>query len=184
METKTTAIARINNVEIVMIENDEKRVAIKPICEALGITMQGQLEVLKNHPIYSSTVRMILTVGGDGKQREMVTIPYEFVFGWLSNIDSRKVNEANREALLRYQLECIHALYNYFTEPIEYLKYRQARMQESFEKQHLARANFSTAKNQLTEANDDFKKWMTYTQKDYKSESAQMKLDFGKEAEG
>ena len=80
METKLTTVAKVNGVDILIIEGDEKRVAIKPICEALGIAFQRQIERLKEDPILGSTVTLGVTVGAVGKQREMVTIPFKFVF--------------------------------------------------------------------------------------------------------
>ena len=45
METKT--IAKVNNVDIVST-NDEQMVAIKPICEALGIDYKVQWQKIKD----------------------------------------------------------------------------------------------------------------------------------------
>jgi len=88
METKTTAIARINNVDIVMIEDGEKLIAIKPICDILGVAWEPQFRKLKSDPKFSSTVTLRVTVGADGKQREMATIPFKKVFGWLYSINA------------------------------------------------------------------------------------------------
>ncbi|MGD9930143.1 MAG: phage antirepressor N-terminal domain-containing protein [Mangrovibacterium sp.] len=71
--------------------NGEKRVAIKPICQAFGIDIDSQRKKLKNDFILSSVVKLSLTTGSDGKQHEMVTIPFRYVFGWLFRIDSRNV---------------------------------------------------------------------------------------------
>ena len=49
METKT--IARINDVNIVVVNNEEQLIPIKPICEALGVNYTTQIEKLKFHPI-------------------------------------------------------------------------------------------------------------------------------------
>ena len=40
-----STVAKINNVEIIIIENGEKRVAVKPICQALGIDEDVKEEV-------------------------------------------------------------------------------------------------------------------------------------------
>ena len=40
-----TTVAKINKTNILVIEkNGEKRIAIKPICEALGVDFSGQLQ--------------------------------------------------------------------------------------------------------------------------------------------
>lgn len=80
-EIKTTTVAKINQVEILVIENGEKRVAVKPICEALGVDYPSQYTKLQKDPILGSTIGLSTTVGADGKDREMVTIPFMYVFG-------------------------------------------------------------------------------------------------------
>lgn len=74
MET-TKTIARVNDVQIQMIDNGQKLIPIKPICEALGISHQKQYEKLKSDEILSSTVTLRVTVGADEKEREMLCIP-------------------------------------------------------------------------------------------------------------
>ena len=124
-KTTVTTVATINNQQIVVIENGEKRVAIKPICEALGVSHKPQIERIKTDPILGSVVMLSVTTGSDGKKYEMVTIPFKYVFGWLFLIDSRNVKEEARESVLKYQMECYDALYKHFTELDDYMKYRQ-----------------------------------------------------------
>lgn len=63
----------------------------------------------------SSTVALRATVGGDGKQRDMVCLPFEFVFGWLFTISPDSVaTEEAAEAAIRYKRECYHALFTHF----------------------------------------------------------------------
>lgn len=99
-------------------EDGQVFVPIKPICEALGISHQGQTEVVKNHPIWGSTVRLSLTVGGDEKQREMLCIPLKYAFGWLMGIDARSVKPEAYDSVVRYQEAAYEALYDrFFLEP-------------------------------------------------------------------
>ena len=73
----------------------------------------------------SSVTVLSTATGSDGKQYEMVTIPFEFVFGWLFRIDSQNVKEESREALIKYQLECYHTLYRHFTSQAEFIEKKQ-----------------------------------------------------------
>lgn len=57
METKT--IARINDVNIVVVNNEEQLIPIKPICELLGIDRKRQQDKIKEHPILSSVRGLI-----------------------------------------------------------------------------------------------------------------------------
>ena len=77
METKI--IAKVNNVDIVATSN-EQLVPIRPICEALGIDANGQKQRIERDEILSSTACMIHAVANDGKEREMYSIPYMYVF--------------------------------------------------------------------------------------------------------
>ena len=176
--TKSTTVARINNVDIVVIENGEKRVAVKPICEALGVSWQGQYERLKTDPILSSTVKIILTVGADGKEREMVTIPFKFVFGWLFQIDSRKVNEDVREAVIRYQLECYNALYNHFRMMEDYFEERSKRLAEAALMLEEARDNFSISRKLVDERKQYMRTQLEWSLERYKDELKQTSMDF------
>ena len=183
METKTTSIARINGIDIVMIENGEKRIAVRPICEALGISYQAQIDKIKTDIKYSSTVMLSITVGADNKQREMLTIPFKKVFGWLYSINANNVKEESRESLIRYQEECNYALFNYFAVNEAYMKRREEKVTDTFEKQEAARYNFSQAKNLLDQAKDELKQALHYSKQDYLAETSQMELDFSEETE-
>lgn len=177
-ETKSTAVATINNQEIIIIENGEKRVAVKPICDALGIDYSSQLQRLKADEILSSTVGLSTTVGADGKQREMQTIPFKFVFGWLFRIDSRNVKPEAKEAVLKYQLECYNALYDHFTGYEAFYHEKEKLIKEQTLVAKLARANFAEAKNKLKTANEALEMVVDYTFEDYTKNQMQLVLVF------
>jgi hypothetical protein len=181
---KSTTVATINKQEIVIIENGEKRIAIKPICDALGVNFSSQLQKLKTDPILSSTVAIITTVGADKKDREMVTIPFKFVFGWLFTIDSRKVNLEAQEFVLKYQREVYDILYEHFTEMDEYLTYRTKLAEEKFDLMESAREDFKTAKSKLDQYKEEFAAARALTLQDFKAMKAQTVLEFPKEEGG
>lgn len=58
----------------------------KAICEGLGIDWKTQHEKIKADPVLSSTVKEILMVAQDGKQRVMTMLPKEMAPGWLFTI--------------------------------------------------------------------------------------------------
>lgn len=172
----TKTIARINQVDILLIENGEKRVAIKPICEVLGVTIQGQLDKLKSDPILSSVIKLSLTTGADGKQYEMVTIPFKYVFGWLFRIDSRNVKEEAREAVLKYQMLCYDALYNHFTNYAEFVEQKQRAIEAQLEVVDVAKNNFKSAKSVLDDADKQLKSLRQLTFGDFDYERRQLKI--------
>jgi hypothetical protein len=116
-------IITVNEREILIISShNEKYVAIKPICEAIGVDYSSQLQKLKEDRILSSTVVLSTTVGADEKQRKMQTLPIRYVFGWLFRIDSRNVKDEIRESVEKYQRECYDALFDTFTKRTSILK--------------------------------------------------------------
>lgn len=182
--TKSTTVATINNTKIVVIENGEKRVAIKPICEALGIDFSAQLQRLKRDEILSPVVGMITTTGSDGKQYEMVTIPFKFVFGWLFTIDTSKVRSDAKDFVIKYKLECYNALYDHFTELDEYMRYRQLAAEKVWEEVEAARDGFKMAKSLLDEKKKEFADIRALTLDDFRQQRAQLQIDFSVIAEG
>ena len=180
----TSTVAKINNVEIVVIENGEKRLAVRPICDALGVAYQSQIERLKNDPLIGSTVTLSMTVGADGKEREMVTIPFKYVFGWLFMIDSRNVKPEAAEAVLRYQKECYDALYDHFERQSEFLKQRQDAIDAQIEKNNALRSSFKDAERLHHEGQAELERIRKVTFEQWKADQGQLKLFTTEEMEG
>jgi hypothetical protein len=129
-EFSLKTLAKVNEHEIVVIENSEQLVPVKPICEILGIAFEPQFTKLKNHPIFSSTVTINVTVGADGKDREMVCIPFKFLSGWLFSIDVRKVNHNVADAVAKFQLECFEVLdYHFRIKPLKEAEFNTIKLQ-------------------------------------------------------
>ena len=90
-------------------------VAVKPVCEAIGIDFSGQNQKLKRQPW--ATVVMTPTVGRDGKNREMSMVDRRTFTMWLATIETSRVkNETARELLTAFQREAADALDQYFNE--------------------------------------------------------------------
>lgn len=180
-ESVTKSVARINGTDIVVIENGTKQVPVKPICEAIGISFEPQFTRLKSDPILSSVVTLNVTTGSDGKQYEMVTIPFKFVFGWLFRIDSRNVKEEAREAVLHYQIECYNALYNHFIRHAEFVEWQSALIEEQMVIVEERQRIFRESKEFLSEAKEELNRRRRLTMADFVAENAQLKLNFGEE---
>ena len=68
---RTINVAIINNVSLQVVADDrEQLVAVKPVCEILGVDYPGQFVKLKEHPLYSSVITLSVTTGADGKGGE------------------------------------------------------------------------------------------------------------------
>lgn len=112
METST--ITKINGQTIEQITVDgENYIPIKPICTALGISIQSQLAKIKDNPHLSSTIRLSITVGADKKQREMASIPLKYVFGWLFTINPDNVAPEEKSSFIKIRDECYKKIWDH-----------------------------------------------------------------------
>lgn len=119
---KTQSII-VNQKEIfILTEANEKFVAIKPICEAIGVKYETQLEKLLNDEILGATIPLRGMVGADDKSRQMRVIPLRFVFGWLFTINPKNVKPEIKSQIIQYKMECYHALFDSFTKRSAVLK--------------------------------------------------------------
>lgn len=104
-----TGVAGLKGNEILaMIQRTKEgtMVAIKPMCDAMRIAWGRQFEKLTEDKRFNcSHMRM---VGSDGKCREMLCLPAEQVPMWINSINSNKVGEEKREALLE-----LHKFFGY-----------------------------------------------------------------------
>lgn len=174
--SKTTTVAKINNVDIVLIENGGKKVPLKPICEAIGVDFSSQLQKVKDDEILGSTVGLSTTVGADGKEREMATIPFMFVFGWIFGISAKNVKEEAREALIKYKLECYVALYNHFTNYAEFVEQKQRAIEAQLEIVDSAKTNFRSAKSVLDDADKTLKSLRQLAFADFDADRRQLRM--------
>lgn len=110
----------------VVYDNDGYFVPIKPISTALGIDWRAHQELIERDPVLSSVRRVIRSTGQDGKQYEMICLPFEYLNGWLFKINPCRYDGARLEKIVRYQKECYQALYQHFfphsKEPVKHLK--------------------------------------------------------------
>lgn len=175
---ETNLVTKVNNVDILVSNDVDKLVPIKPICEALGIDPKVQRNKIQEHPLLASTGVLTTSVAGDGKAREMYCLPFEFVLGWLCTINPMNVAEKAREAVIMYQKECYHALYMYFAAKSQFVEQKQLEIDKQLEILENAKQNFKLAKGTLTEAEAKLKKLRSLTMDDYDTERRQLKFDF------
>ncbi len=77
-------------------------VAIRGICDAMGIASFNQREKVKGDPRFSW--HDIMSTGTDGKSYSMFCLPVEQIVPWLFTINSNKLKKPEvRENLLRFQ---------------------------------------------------------------------------------
>ena len=96
---------------------DGAYVALRPVCDSLGLDFSGQLQRLQHQSW--ATVGVTPTVAADGKTREMTVIDRRTFTMWLATIDTGRLkNERTRELVRVYQCEAADALDKYFNEGV------------------------------------------------------------------
>jgi len=102
--------------ELVAVEKDgQKYVALKPICENIGLSWSGQYERIQEDSVLSTCIRVIrIQLPNDIQSREVSFLPIEYLNGWLFGIDDKRVREEIRPKVILYKKECYRILASYF----------------------------------------------------------------------
>ncbi|MDD4636571.1 MAG: phage antirepressor N-terminal domain-containing protein [Bacteroidales bacterium] len=176
---KESQITKVNNVAIVSLtENGNTLIPIRPICDALGINYQSQYTKIKDDEDLASTVVLSATVGADGKEREMASLPLEFIFGWLFTINPKNVKPEAQDAVRQYRLQCYKALFEYFTEPQTFLSQKQKQMENHVTAYQEKQANFRNAKREMDEAKKKLNTVMSVTIEEWRANNRQLPIPF------
>ncbi len=93
---------------------DGVHVAIKTICDAVGIGWDKQLDRLKRDSILAEGVT-VLVIPSLGGMQETTCLRLDLVHGWLFTIDGSRVkDEETRRKLVTYKRECYAVLFQHF----------------------------------------------------------------------
>lgn len=104
-----------NGQPLITIEQDGIHyTAIKPIAENIGLDWRSQRQRVLRDDVLSSTVVMITTVAEDGRNREMMCLPIEFLNGWLFGVDAKRVKPEIKAPLIQYKMQCYKVLHDYW----------------------------------------------------------------------
>ncbi len=115
-----TALVPFHGHQLLTINDGNSiRVAMKPICEAIGLDWSAQFRRIERHPVLGTCVAMMATqLPGESQSREIVTLPLDYLNGWLFGIDTNRVKPEIRDLLIDYQRECFAALAAYWHQGI------------------------------------------------------------------
>jgi len=128
--------------------NGIPHVAMKPICENIGLNWASQFSRIKRHPVMSKGVVMMATPSNSGIQ-EMLMLPLKMLNGWLFGVDSNRVAPEIKDRVIEYQEECFDVLANHFMpKQIEQPKPKHATAKEKLQlriaiEQHCAKSGDS-----------------------------------------
>lgn len=97
-----------------IIVGDKKYIAIKPICDAIGLNYAYASTSIKSQGTLSKHYLLQKMEGRDGKMYDMGCLPLMRLPAWLSNIDTNKVSDKARPVLEAFQEQCFDVLYAHF----------------------------------------------------------------------
>ena len=113
MTTPTTELVPFRGAAMQALSADGKIwAAVRPVCDDLGLSMQGQHRRLRAKAW--ATINMMLTVGADGKTRELLCIDLDSLPMWLATIEPSRVKPEARDSLVAYQREAARVLRDHF----------------------------------------------------------------------
>ena len=122
----TSAISKENNAQLgtvdflgkpltVITTDSQLLVAMRPICEGIGLDWKSQYERIKRDEVLSTSMVVMTTqMPGDDQKRQVTCLPLSMLNGWLFGVDSKRCKPFIRQALVRYKFECYDALAAYW----------------------------------------------------------------------
>lgn len=109
MEPKNKKFLQFNGKNVYFLSvNGVWYIAIKPICEALGINYNRQFKNIKKDKILGPALAVQPMQVGTDQLRGYASLPEFYVYGWIFSIQSEN------EELTRFKWKCYELLYNYF----------------------------------------------------------------------
>jgi hypothetical protein len=103
-----------NDTLFAVERDDGVFVAVKPICESIGIEWRKQQERIKRDPILAEGITMV-GIPSPGGVQETTCLRLDLMNGWLFTIDESRVkDEEVRQKVLSYKRECYRVLADHF----------------------------------------------------------------------
>lgn len=107
--TQSKKFLEFNGKNVYFISKDGTWwIAIKPICEALGVDYEQQRKNLKTDKLLDGAPCNHTVHDSSGRLQKMVCLPEFFIYGWIFKIQSKS------QRFLEYQWKCYELLYNHF----------------------------------------------------------------------
>ena len=110
----STQTISFNNQSLITVEqNGNHYVAMKPICENIGLAWEPQVLRIKRDEVLSQGM-IVMIIPTNGGNQNMICLPIEYLNGWLFGIDINRCNPEIRDTLIKYKKECYQALHDYW----------------------------------------------------------------------
>jgi hypothetical protein len=109
MKQQVSKFLEFNGKTLVFLAVDGQYwVALKPICEVLGVDYIRVFRNTKEDPIFGELLSDQTMVAADGKSRKMASLPEKWIYGWIFQLESKSPE------LLQYKKLCYEILSDYF----------------------------------------------------------------------
>lgn len=102
-----------HSLTVVTTASGEHLVAMKPICEAIGLDWKSQYSRIQRNQVLKEGM-VVMTTPSAGGDQETTCLPLDYLNGWLFGVDASRVRPEIRERLVQYQRECFAALAAYW----------------------------------------------------------------------
>ena len=110
----STQTISFNNQSLINVEqNGNHYVAMKPICENIGLAWEPQVLRIKRDEVLSQGM-IVMIIPTNGGNQNMICLPIEYLNGWLFGIDINRCKPEIRDTLIKYKKECYQALHDYW----------------------------------------------------------------------
>lgn len=103
-----------------LLEDGTILVPLKPICDFLGLSWNGQRERTRRDPVLNDALQFtrIRLVNAEGQPTagdpNVLALPLDMLPGWLFGISESRVKPELREKIQRYRRECFQVLWRHF----------------------------------------------------------------------
>lgn len=111
MRSLKLCVGGVDLVAMIAERDGEDMVAVRPICEALGLSWPRQSRKLESNQ--GLMCCLMATHDTLGREQQMLCIPIKYVAFWLCTINSNKVKEQHRSAVITFQKELQYVLHSY-----------------------------------------------------------------------
>jgi hypothetical protein len=106
-----------DEITAVRLENGRIFIPVRPICEALGLDWSAQYRRINSDMVLSDVSMSVVVTATDinvssrrPRTSEMLCLPLDYLNGWLFGVNAKRVKDAIRDRLVRYQRECYKVL--------------------------------------------------------------------------
>lgn len=113
MENQIQTVNFHNQTLITLQKDGVPYVAMKPICENIGLDWKSQFARINRDEVLSEGAFIIQAPTKGGIQK-LLCLPIHYLNGWLFGVDVSRVKAEIKQKLITYKKECYQALFDYW----------------------------------------------------------------------